>query len=163
MEIRAARESDVRALLDIINYEAEHSSATFLLRKRTLEERTEWFHEHGSKTRPLIVAEEDGQTVGYASLSQYRENDAYAATAELSIYIHHDCRGQGIGEALMKEILRIAKVESGIHAVISVITAGNEASVRLHKKYGFTYCGTLKETGEKFGRWLDVDFYELLV
>lgn len=163
MEIRFAKQSDVEALLEIINYEVEHSTATFSIHKKNLGERMEWFAGHGGGSRSLIVAEEAGIVAGYASLSQYREQDAYAKTVELSIYIHHDYRGQGIGEALMKEIIDRAKKESGIHAVISVITGGNEASVRLHKKFGFAFCGTMKEAGEKFGRWLDIDLYELLV
>lgn len=163
MKIRFAKQSDVEALLEIINYEVEHSTATFSIQKKTFDERMGWFDGHGGGSRPLIVAEEAGTVVGYASLSRYREQDAYAKTVELSIYIHHGYRGRGTGEALMKEIIDKAKKESGIHAVISVITGGNEASVRLHKKFGFVFCGSMKEAGEKFGRWLDVDLYELLV
>lgn len=163
MEIRPAKESDVQELLDIFNYEVEHSRATFSLRKRTLEERMAWFHEHSGGPHPLIVAEKDGKVLGYASLSVYRSNDAYAKTVELSIYVHHEYRGQRIGDALMEGILAIARKEDSVHAVISVITSENEASIRLHQKFGFTFCGRMREVGQKFGRWMDIDNYELIV
>lgn len=163
MEIRPAKESDVQELLDIFNYEVEHSRATFSLRPRTLEERMVWFHEHSGGPHPLIVAEEDGKVLGYASLSEYRSNDAYAKTVELSIYVHHDYRGRRIGDALMEGILAIARKEDGVHAVISVITSENEASIHLHRKFGFTFCGRMREVGQKFGRWMDIDNYELIV
>lgn len=163
MILRPARESDVQELLDIFNYEVEHSRATFSLRPRTFEERMQWFHEHSGGAHPLIVSEEDGRVTGYASLSVYRANDAYARTVELSIYVHHEYRGRKIGDALMKEILDIARREEGVHTVISVITSENLPSIRLHRKFGFTYCGTMKEVGLKFGRWMDIDNYQLIV
>lgn len=163
MKMRPATERDVKELLDIFNYEVEHSRATFSLRPRTLEERMDWYREHSGGVHPLIVAEEDGKAVGYASLSEYRSNDAYARTVELSIYVHHEYRRRKIGDALMEEILRLARKEDGIHAVVSVITSDNLPSIRLHRKYGFIYCGTMKEVGEKFGDWMNIDNYELIV
>lgn len=161
MLIRKAKIEDLQALLDIYNYEVEHGVATFDLRPKTLEERKEWFYNHNIGNHPLFVAEVDGRVAGYASLSAYREKEAYKATVELSIYIAPDNRRQGIATALMEYILDVARKDDSIHTVVSVITAENEASARLHEKFGFEFCGTIKEVGMKFGRYLDINHYRL--
>lgn len=163
MKIRLTEERDVQSLLDIFNYEVRNSTATFSIRPRTLEERMVWFRQHNRDHHPLITAEEDGKAVGYASLSTYRDNDAYAGTVELSVYVDHACRGRKTGEALMAEIIEMGRRDPEIHNIVSVITADNEASIRLHEKFGFSYCGTIKEVGEKFGKPLDIVNYQLLV
>lgn len=163
MKIRIAEQRDVNRLLEIYNYEILNSTATFAIRAKTLEEWETWFQEHNRNHHPLIVAEEGQEVAGYASLSEFRPGDAYGRTVELSVYVEKAYRGKRIGEKLMEEILRMAREDDGIHMVISVITSENEASIRLHKKLGFRYCGTWKEAGQKFGKWLDVDQYQLIV
>ena len=94
--IRKAEAKDVPRLMDIYNYEVLHGTATFDIHPKDLSERMVWFQEHQERNHPLIVAEmEDGRVAGYASLSSYREKEAYAATAELSVYIAVECRGKG--------------------------------------------------------------------
>ena len=161
MKIRTAQREDLRQLLDIYNYEVEHGVATLDLRPKTMEEWERWFAAHNVENHPLIVAERDGSVAGYASLSSYREKEAYRTTVELSVYVAPDCRHCGVATALMEEILRMAREDASIHMVVSVITAGNEASSRLHEKFGFTFCGTIPEVGMKFGRYLDIDNYWL--
>ena len=101
--------------------------------------------------------------VGYASLSPYRLKDAFKSTVELSIYIHQDYRGQGVATRLMERILEMAKADTMIHNVVSVITAGNEESTKLHNRFGFTYCGLTPEVGFKHGKYQDTETYVLLV
>jgi len=163
MIIRTAKEKDMPELLDIYNYEVEHGLATFDLNPKTMEERLLWFRAHNVGNHPLIVAEEDGKAVGYASLSSYRDKEAYAATVELSIYIAPDYRRRGIAGELASDILKTAKEREDIHTVISVITGGNEASIRLHERLGFVHCGTVREVGVKFGKLLDIENYQLMV
>ena len=103
--------------------------------------------QHDRGRFPLSWRREDKRAVGYASLSVYRDNDAYAATVELSVYVDHEYRGRKIGDALMEELLRIAKENGEVHAIISVITADNAASIRLHEKFGFQFCGITREVG----------------
>lgn len=162
MVIRAGERRDVKRLLDIYNYEVECATATFDLTPRTLEERMEWFEEHRGH-HPLIVAEKDGEVAGYATLSPYRTKEAYKSTVELSVYVDAAFRGQGIGKALMEEILRMAREDETLHTVISVITGGNAVSTRIHEEFGFIHCGTMREVGEKFGKLLDIDNYQLMV
>lgn len=163
MIIRTAEEKDMPALLDIYNYEVEQGLATFDLNPKTMDERMEWFLEHNTGNHPLIIAEVDGKAVGYASLSSYRPKEAYAATVELSLYIDKDYRRRGIAGELASAILKIAKERDDIHTVISVITGGNDASLRLHEKLGFVHCGTMREVGVKFGKLLDIENYQMMV
>ncbi|MEY8356629.1 N-acetyltransferase family protein [Lachnospiraceae bacterium 54-53] len=163
MIIRIAEEKDLPALLDIYNYEVEHGLSTFDLNPKTMEERLAWYRAHNVGNHPLIVAEEDGKAVGYASLSSYRPKEAYAATVELSIYIDRDYRRRGIAGKLAVAILETAREREDIHTVISVITGGNEASIRLHELLGFVHCGTIREVGAKFGKMLDIENFQMMV
>jgi len=163
MQIRKAELQDLPALRDIYNYEVEHGTATFDVRPRTMDERRVWYEVHNVNNHPLLVAEQEGQVAGFASLSPYRPKEAYNATVELSIYVGPDHRRKGVGTALMETILTMARQDERTHRVIAVITEGNEASVRLHERFGFVYRGTLHEVGMKFGRYLDISHYELEV
>ena len=174
--IRKGRREDVPALLDIYNYEVINGTATFDLQPKTLAERMEWYEEHQTEAHPLLVAElpaqqeqdygsDPAQTIvaGYVTLSSYRPKEAYASTAELSLYIAPACRGRGVATALMQAILQSARECPELHMVVSVITGGNAASIHLHEKFGFVHCGTLREVGFKHGAYRDIDHFLLEV
>ncbi len=163
IKIRTSTLCDLPALLEIYNHEVLYSTSTFDLNPKTVEERREWFFSHNVGNHPLITAEYDGKVAGYASLSPYREKEAYKTTVELSVYVGSDFRGNGVASALMEEILRLAREDENTHTVISVITDGNGASVHLHEKFGFTYCGTMHDVGIKFGKYLNIVNFELKV
>ena len=163
MEIRVARREDLQQLLDIYNYEVVHGVATLDLQPKSLEEWGLWFDAHNIKNHPLLVAEQAGRVAGYASLSPYRSKEAYRSTVELSIYIGPGFRRQGVATALMEAILREARQDPETHTVVSVITDGNEASRKLHEKFGFTYCGAIREVGMKFGAYQDILNFSLIV
>ncbi|MBD5526790.1 MAG: N-acetyltransferase [Lachnospiraceae bacterium] len=163
MLIRKAELKDLKDLLEIYNNEVVYGISTLDIRPKTLEEWKQWFDAHNIDNHPLIVAEIDGHAAGYASLSSYREKEAYCSTVELSVYVAASYRKRGIAAALMKAILDMAKEDESIHMVVSVITGGNEASIRLHDKYGFTYCGSIHEVGVKFSEYRDIENYELRV
>lgn len=163
MLIRKAELKDLRDLLEIYNYEVVYGISTLDIHPKTMEEWKQWFDAHNIDNHPLIVAEIDGHAVGYASLSSYREKEAYCSTVELSVYVAASYRKRGIADVLMKVILDMAKEDESIHMVVSVITGGNEASIRLHDKYGFTYCGSIHEVGVKFSEYRDIENYELRV
>lgn len=163
MEIRIAQQADLPELLDIYNDEVLHGVATLDLTPKTLAERQVWFDAHNKDNHPLIVAVEHGEVAGYASLSDYREKEAYRSTVELSIYVARSHRRQGVATALMGAILDMARADERTHAVVSVITSGNQASQKLHGKFGFTFCGTIPEAGMKFGAYQGIDNYFLRV
>ena len=163
IEIRRAVESDLDALLQIYNYEVEYGVATLDLTPKTIDEWRMWFAAHNVDNHPLFTALYDGEIAGYVSLSPYREKEAYKSTVELSIYVSPNYRRRGVATVMMDFILREARADERTHTVVSVITAGNEASTTLHERFGFEYCGKITEVGVKFGRYLDIENYRITV
>ena len=162
--IRIAEEKDLPALLDIYNDEVLHGISTLDLNPRTMAEWRAWFAHHNVDNHPLLTAElENGKAAGYASLSEYRSKEAYRSSVELSIYVARAHRGKGVATALMETILDMARADDRTHLVVSVITDGNEASQRLHDKFGFTFCGIIPEVGMKFECYQNIRNYALLV
>lgn len=163
LNIRIAKEADVPAVLNIYNEAILTSIATFDTEEKTIEDRMEWFYGH-TGSYPLYVAELNGQVVGYASLSPFiKERKAYIQTVEPSLYVDKEYRNKGVGKALYKELIDFAKNDDNIHTMIARVTAGNIASGRLHEEFGFEKVGTIKEAGVKFNRYLDVDFFQLIM
>ncbi|MBQ6540701.1 MAG: N-acetyltransferase [Oscillospiraceae bacterium] len=163
MIIRKAELRDLKELLEIYNYEVVNGTATFDAVPQTGEERLRWFEEHNRENHPLYVADVDGVVAGYVSLSEFRTKSAYFETVELSIYVARDFRRQGVASVLMEFIIDLAKKDDTIHTIVSVITGGNDVSVRLHEKFGFNYCGSLVEVGHKHGQYIGVMYYQLMV
>ena len=161
--IRPITKDDIAPCLDIYNYEVVNGVATLDLEPRTVSEWQEWSEAHSDEHHPIVVGTIDGIVAGYASLSPYRPKEAYKSTVELSIYIHQDYRGRRIATQLMAHILEIAKNDPLLHNVVSVITAGNEGSTKLHARFGFTYCGLTPQVGFKYGKYQDTETYALLV
>ncbi len=161
MIIRNAVINDLEELLYIYNYEVKNGTATLDITEQTYEQRKEWFNAHGTNRNPLIVAEEDGKVIGYATLSPYRNKEAYSTTVELSVYVHPDHRHKGVANALVEKIITLAKEEPTIKLIISVITTGNTASINLHKKFGFTFCSGIPRVAYKNGIAVGIDNYIL--
>lgn len=163
MFIRKAEMKDLKELSEIYNYEVLNGISTLDLHPKALEEWKKWFEAHNIDNHPLLVAETDHRIAGYASLSTYREKEAFQSTVELSVYVEASFRNRGVATELMRSIIDLAKQDENTHMIVSVITAGNQASEKLHKKFGFTYCGSLHEVGYKMGEYRSVDHYELKV
>jgi phosphinothricin acetyltransferase len=159
--IRAATPADLGAINDIYNHYVLHSTCTYQEEPEPLEGRRQWFEHHGER-HPIIVAEVDGQVVGWGSLSPYHARSAYRHTVENSVYVHHQLHRRGIGSLLLQELIIRAR-GLGHRAIIAGIDADQPASVALHVKFGFVEVGHLKQVGSKFGRWLDVIYMELLL
>jgi phosphinothricin acetyltransferase len=161
VEVRLATLDDAAPIREIYNLEVTTSTATFDLVPRTLEEQRAWQAER-SGARAVVVAEDDGELCGFASLSPWRDRPAYATTVEDSVYVHRAHQGKGVGRALLDELLRTATAH-GFHACMARIVGGHEASIALHRRCGFEIVGTEREVGRKFGRWLDVVLMERLL
>lgn len=161
--IRPAQQQDLPVLLAIYNHEILNGVATFDLQPKSLAERQSWFDEHNKNNHPLLVAEQDGEVLGYASLSRYAEKAAYNSTVELSVYIAPSARRQGIASQLMLAVIDLAKKDNATHLIVSLITGTNQASISLHQKFGFNKIGTLHQVGYKHQQFLDVHIYELFV
>jgi phosphinothricin acetyltransferase len=161
VQIRLGESRDSAALRAIYNREVTGSLVTFDLVPRTAAEQDAWMAAHRG-AYPVLVAEEEGTILGFASLSPYRPRPAYATTVEDSIYVAADHRGRGVGRALLSEIVALAGAH-GFHAVIARIVGDHEASIGLHRSCGFRLVGVEREVGRKFGRWLDVAIMQYLV
>jgi L-amino acid N-acyltransferase len=159
--IRLATESDLRAINDIYNHYVTRSTCTYQTEPETIEDRAKWFAAHG-KAHPITVAERDGEIVGWASLSPFHRRAAYRHSVENSVYVRHDLHKQGIGSALLRELIdRASALEH--HTIIALIDASQAGSIALHDRFGFTTVAHLKEVGYKFDRWLDVVYMQLML
>ena len=159
--IRRAERRDIPALMDIYNEAILHTTATFDTEIKDMENRNAWFEEH-TGCYVIYVYEKDGVIAGYASLSRYRDRRAFDPAVEISIYIHKDYRGCGIGRELMEQTLAYAKQCPEIGTVISLITSENETSIHLHEVCGFAYCGQIRNAGVKFGKTLSLNAYQII-
>lgn len=161
MLLRPATPADAVATAAIYNHEVATSTVTFDLEPRSIDEQEAWLSARAGALE-VVVAEVDGEVAGFASLSPYRDRPAYRPTVEDSVYVHQDHRGNGVGRALLEEIVAVAR-DRGFHSVMARIVGGHTASIRLHAAVGFEEVGLEREVGRKFGRWLDVVVMQLLL
>jgi len=152
--LRFARMEDLDAITEIYNEAIMKTVATFDTELKTYTDQKKWFDDHGSKN-PILVAEQDGVIVGWASLSKWSDRCAYSDTAEISLYVLEKHQGKGIGRCMMEAIIKEGK-KARLHTIIARITEGNKSSIHLHRSVGFSSIGTMKGVGKKFGKRLDV-------
>jgi phosphinothricin acetyltransferase len=160
--IRTAQERDLTSILAIYNDAVLTTTAVYDYRPRTGEDQAAWFKAKLDQRLPVLVADANGAVVGFASYGPFRPWPAYLYSVENSLYVAADWRGRGIGSLLLPAILRHA-AESGLHTMIAGIDAANEASLRLHTKFGFEPVARFREVGWKFERWLDLTFLQRML
>ena len=161
MIIRPALPRDLAAIAAIYAHEVAHGTATF----DTTAPPGETWADKASDATPghhLLVADSDGAVLGFAYSVAYRPRGAYAATKETSIYLAETGRGRGLGRLLYADLLQRLRAD-GMHTAIAVIAAPNPASAALHRSSGFERVGVLREVGNKFGRRLDTEFWQLML
>jgi L-amino acid N-acyltransferase YncA len=123
----------------------------------------EWFRLKAARQFPVIGAEDDeGALRGFATYGAFRAWPAYKYSIEHSIYVHRDHRRRGVALALLTRLIDLA-VEQRYHTLVAGIDAANAPSIALHERLGFAYVGTVRDAGFKFGRWLDLAFYQRLL
>ncbi|HZC46694.1 MAG TPA: GNAT family N-acetyltransferase [Candidatus Acidoferrum sp.] len=160
VKIRPAARDDLPRLTEIYNYYVINTPITFDLEPVTVEARTRWFDEHaGTKRHRLFVAEDAGRLVGWAGTGPFRDRAAYDTSVEMSVYCAHDSTGIGIGAMLYRALFDALKKED-INRLLAGITLPNEASIAIHRKFGFTDVGIFTECGRKFGKFWDVVWME---
>lgn len=160
--IRTATEDDLPSILDIYNHIIVNTTAVYHYQPHTMEMRKAWYDGRVKEGLPVFVAEEDGKVVGFSSYGPFRPWPAYKYTMENSVYVADGQRGKGIGRSLMEPLLSHARAKD-VHAMIAVIDASNDASVQLHRSFGFEEVGHFRQVGYKFDRWLDLKFMELVL
>jgi L-amino acid N-acyltransferase YncA len=152
--IRDAVESDAAAIATIYAHHVLHGTATYDVDPPASEDLLAKVRHVQAAGWPFIVVEDGGEVAGYAYATQIRERAAYAWTAEDSVYVHPDRRGEGVGTALLEELCRRAE-ECGFRQMIGVIGGAEPASIRVHARCGFREVGRAYGVGWKNGRWLD--------
>ncbi|QHT71938.1 N-acetyltransferase [Rhodocytophaga rosea] len=161
-QIREATPQDLEAILEIINHAIVQTTAVYDYRPRTMEFQQAWLAKKHADGLPVLVAEQNNHVVGFGSYGIFRPWDGYRYSAEHSIYVAHDVRGQGIGKKLMEGLIEKAKAQQ-FHTLIAGIDADNRISYEFHLKYGFVEVGRFREVGHKFDRWLDLVFMQLML
>ena len=161
METRVARADDLPALTRIYNHYVEHTHVTFDLEPFTVDERQEWFSHYAETGRHrLLVAESaNGEVVGYATSGRFRDKPAYGPSVETTVYCSPSAVGHGVGSALYSALFE-ALQGADVHRAYAGVALPNDASLALHRRFGFTEIGTFGEVGRKFGKWWDVTWLE---
>ena len=156
MQVRSASEADVPAIQSIYAHHVLHGTGTFEEEPPPVEEMLERFREVVENGWSWLVAVDATGVLGYAYYTQFRDRSAYRYCAEDSVYVREDVRGQGVGKALVAQLIEDA-TQQGMRQMIAVIgDSENVGSIGVHATLGFHVIGTMRSVGVKFGRWLDV-------
>lgn len=161
--VQCTQARHAQAILDIFNEAILHSTALYDYRPRPLESMETWFSNKDKGNFPVLGIENAaGTLLAFGSFGTFRAWPAYKYSVEHSVYVHKDHRGQGLGRLVMEAVIAAAR-QREVHALIGGIDASNAGSIALHERLGFKHVGTLPQVGFKFGRWLDLAFYQLLL
>lgn len=145
---------------EIYNEAVINTTASWDLEPVSLESRRVWMAERQAAGFPILVAERDGEVLGFASYGTYRAKAGFDTTVEHSIYCAPAARGLGVGTQLMEQLIERAR-QVGIHVMLGVLDADNTASLSFHRRFGFVESATVPEVGYKFGRWLTMTIASL--
>ncbi len=160
IEIRAANRADLPRLTEIYNYYVINTPITFDIEPYTVERRVAWFEQFALSGRHrLLVAEENGQVIGYAGTTRFRVKPAYDTTVETTVYSAPDTASKGVGKKLYEALFELIASED-VHRIVAGYTLPNPASAQLHERFGFKPVGVFSENGFKFGRYWDVAWTE---
>lgn len=161
--ISCTYEQHAQAIVDIFNDAILHSTALYEYRPRTLETMRSWFDAKAQGRFPVLgLVDEGGTLLAFGSFGAFRAFPAFKYTVEHSVYVHPAHRGKGLGKAMLQALIAAARAQQ-VHAMVGGIDAANAGSIALHEGLGFVHVGTLPQVGFKFGRWLDLAFYQLLL
>ena len=157
--VRAADKRDLEAINDIYNVYVTESHVTFDATPLTMDQRLAWFREHADPRHVVLVAVVDDAIAGYATSGRHRPRVGYETTVETSAYVAPAHVGRGVGTSLYTALFE-ALAGKDLHRALAGIAQPNEASVALHRRFGFRRVAQFTEQGRKFGRYWDVDWYE---
>lgn len=160
--IRPVTKADAGEIARIYNHYIQHSVATFEECAIAEEEMTARIDAVVSAGYPWLVHEDDGRVRGYAYANRWNPRAAYRHTAESTIYLAEDCIAQGVGTALYEALFTILR-EKDVHTVVGGITLPNPASVAIHEKFGMKKVAHFEAVGSKFGEWLDVGYWQVIL
>ncbi|MEL6579128.1 MAG: N-acetyltransferase family protein [Cyanobacteria bacterium J06621_12] len=152
-----------QTILNIFNQEIATSTALYDYEPRTLRAIENWFEVKVKCNFPIVGIEDENKILrGFATYGTFRNYAAYKYSVEHSVYVDSEFRHQGIGKRLLQELILLAQ-QQNYHTLIGAIDAENAVSIKLHQSLGFTHRGTIKQVGFKFGKWLDLELYQLIL
>ncbi len=158
--VRSAQAGDLPDVAAIFTHFVLRTTATFATSVRTpVQWRDRYARKVTSGSFTMLVAELDGAVAGYCETSKFRPQDSYDSAVETSIYVAPDQVGRGVGTALYTELFERLEA-TDLHRAFAVIALPNDSSVAIHERFGYVHRGTLTEAGHKFGRWIDVAYFE---
>lgn len=160
--IRTATVEDLEAITAIYNEAGVGTTASYDLEPVTVDDRRAWLERHHADGHPVLVAVVDDQVLGFAGYGVFREKAGYAHTVEHSVYVGDGARALGVGRLLMLALVDLAR-GNGVHTMVGVLDADNEASITFHRRLGFEETGRLRQVGRKFDRWLDAVMVQLML
>jgi L-amino acid N-acyltransferase YncA len=161
--IQCEQQTHAEAIRAIFNDAIVNSTALYDYRPRTAEMMKGWFETKLKGRFPVIgIENESGDLMGFGSYGTFRAWPAYKYSVEHSVYVDARFRRQGVGKRVLQELIAAASGQD-YHILVGGIDATNSASIRLHESLGFVWCGTIRQAGFKFGRWLDLSFYQLIL
>lgn len=160
MSIRPATLDDAAAICAVYNHYVAHTTVSFEEEPVAGGDMARRIADVQASGLPWLVAEQDGRLLGYAYATKWRARPAYRTSVESSVYLGEQAAGRGTGTVLYRALLE-ALCLMDVHMVIGGIAQPNEASVALHEKLGFRKVAHFSEVGRKFGRWVDVGYWEL--
>ena len=148
-------------ILEIFNHHILNTLALYDEEPRQPSDMDGWFERKNKLGYPILAAlDENSQLLGFASFDQFRPQAAFKTTVENSLYVHQNHQGQGVGKALLKSTIHLAK-HMNYRSMVACIDASNEASIHLHHRFGFVTRGQLPHVAKKFDQWLQVDVLQL--
>lgn len=159
MRIALCDRAHAEPILGILNDAILHTTAVWDYEPRPLGAMLEWFAGKERMGLPVIGLFASGELIGFGTYGPFRAWEGYRFSAEHSLYVAAEHRGKGGGKQLLAALIEHAQ-KQGLHTLIAGIAAENTVSLRLHERLGFAHCGTIREAGFKFGRWLDLTFLQ---
>lgn len=160
--IRPATQDDLPALIDIYNHYVTSSHCTFDTAPFDLHSRQPWWDQFNGQRHQCWVASDGKQTLGYACTGVFKTKSAYDTSVEISVYVAADSNGRGIGQRLYEVVLP-QLAQHKVHRAYAGIALPNDASIRLHEKFGFQQAAHFTEVGYKFDRYWDVVWLQLSI
>ena len=158
--IRPASSADAERICAIYNHYIATTTISFEEEPVAAADMAQRIADVAAANLPWLVMEEGGKLIGYAYATKWRVRAAYRFAVESTVYLDRDHAGKGAGTALYEALLAELR-RRDLHLVIGGIAQPNEASVRLHERLGFTKVAHFSEVGLKFGRWVDVGYWQL--
>jgi len=160
VKIRQVEPSDAKQIAEIYNFYVQNTHHTFETEPVSFEEMQNRIGEI-IKTYPYFVAEESEEILAFAYATKYKPRSAYKHSVEVSVYVKIGIKGKGFGTKLYEKLFEELK-QTDVHAIIAGIALPNEASIKLHERFGFEKVAHFREVGFKLGKWIDVGYWELI-